>query len=142
MSTMKGFARKIKLRAGKVSKNTDNLVRKVILAVDQAVVISTPVDTGRARANWRPSIGEMESSVLPEPRNKAEGLRSALAAGEAVAAEYKGSERSPTVHITNNLPYIEYLNRGSSKQAPANFVGTAILLAVAAIKRARIIDIG
>lgn len=141
MSDLKTFSRRIRAKATKVSKNTDGLVKKVILAVDQAVVLATPVDTGRARANWRPSIGAMDTATVPEPSNPGAGLRQALADGEAIAAKYRGGNRSPTVHITNSLPYIQYLNDGSSKQAPRNFVNTAILLAVSAIKQARIVDI-
>lgn len=141
MTDLKTFSRRIRVRAGKISKNTDGLVKKVILAVDQAVVLATPVDTGRARANWRPSIGAPITDTLPAPPNKQAGLRSALDAGEQVARQYKGGVNSPTVHITNSLPYIKYLNDGSSKQAPRNFVNTAILLAVSAIRRARIVDI-
>lgn len=141
MTDLKTFSRRIRIRANKISKNTDDLVKKVILAVDQAVVLATPVDTGRARANWRPSIGAPITDTLPEPPNKQAGLRSALDAGEQVARQYKGGENSPTVHITNSLPYIKHLNDGSSKQAPRNFVNTAILLAVSAIRRARIVDI-
>jgi len=141
MSDLKTFSRRIRTRAAKVSKNTDGLVKKVILAVDQAVVLATPVDTGRARANWRPSIGTMITETTPEPSSPGAGLRSALAAGEDVANRYRGGNRSPTVHITNSLVYIKYLNDGSSKQAPRNFVNTAILLAVSAIRQARIVDI-
>lgn len=141
MTDLKTFSRRIRIRADKISKNTDDLVKKVFLAVDQAVVLATPVDTGRARANWRPSIGAPITDTLPEPPNKQAGLRSALDAGEQVARQYKGGVNSPTVHITNSLPYIKYLNDGSSKQAPRNFVNTAILLAVSAIRRARIVDI-
>src|SRR3546814_14020994 len=94
-----------------------------------------------SRANWRPNIGAPITDTLPVPPNKGAGLRSALDAGEQVARQYKGGNNSPTVHITNSLPYIKYLNDGSSKQAPRNFVNTAILLAVSAIRQARIVDI-
>lgn len=141
MSDLTTFSRRIRVTAQCVSTNTDKLVRRVVLAVDQAVVLATPVDTGRARANWRPSIGSMITDSLPEPSSPGEGVRSAIAAAESVASQYKGGLRSPTVHITNNLPYIKPLNDGSSKQAPKNFVSTAITVAVKAIKSARIIDI-
>lgn len=141
MTDLNSFARRIRIRAVSVPKNVDKLVGKVTLAVDQAVVLATPVDTGRARANWRPSIGAMITDSLPEPSSPGEGLRAALSAAESVAARYRGGSRSPTVHITNNLPYIQALNDGSSKQAPKNFVSIAISMAVSAIKNARIIDI-
>lgn len=141
MADLKTFARKIKIRASKVEKNTDGLVRKVILTVDQAVVISTPVDTGRARANWRPSLNSPVLGTLPEPSSAGAGMQAALQAAQQVAAIYKGGVRSPVVHITNSLPYIQYLNRGSSQQAPANFVGTAILVAVSAVRNAHIVSL-
>lgn len=141
MSDLRTFSRRIRTRAARVSKNTDGLVKKVILAVDQAVVLATPVDTGRARANWRPSIGAMDTTTAPEPSSPGAGLREALAAGEDVAKRYVGGTNSPTVHITNSLNYIQYLNDGSSRQAPRNFVNTAILLALSAIRQARIVDI-
>lgn len=135
------FARRMTVRARNVSKNTDGLVSKVILAADQAVVLATPVDSGRARANWRPSIGAMDTTVLPEPSSPGVGLRQALQDGENIARSYRGGNNSPTVHLTNSLPYIQPLNDGSSKQAPVNFVGTAILLALSAIRGARITDV-
>lgn len=141
MNDLVRFSRRIRTKASKVSKNTDGLVKKVILAVDQAVVLATPVDTGRARANWRPSLGDPITTTLPEPPNPGSGMREALDAGQSIANEYKGGETSPVVHITNSLHYIKYLNDGSSKQAPKNFVNTAILLAIAAIRTARIVDI-
>ena len=70
------------------------------------VVQGTPVDTGRARANW----GLVDS--VPD-----------------------ANEDSPVVHVTegkieviylyNNLPYIVELEMGSSKQAPAGFIRLA-----------------
>jgi hypothetical protein len=139
MADLKVFSRRIKARAKNASKNTDNLMRKVILAVDQAVVLATPVDTGRARANWRPNIGSAIEQTLPEPGGPNIGTSLALKAGEDVAASYKGGANSPTVHITNNLPYIKYLNEGSSQQAPANFVNQSILIVKQVIGGNRII---
>lgn len=138
MSDLKNFSKRIKRRASAVSKNTDNVVRKVILAVDQAVVFATPVDTGRARANWQPSIGAPITTTLPEPSGPNIGTGAAIAAGQQVALQYQGGAKSPTVYINNNLPYIQRLNEGSSKQAPAMFVQSAIAIAVSVIKGARV----
>jgi hypothetical protein len=138
MSDLKTFSRRIRLRGEAVAKNTDRLVRKVILAVDQAVVISTPVDTGRARLNWRPQIGSAATEALPVPSTPSAGLNTALAEGVAVVARYKGGRVSPVVHITNNLPYIQRLDEGHSKQAPIGFVHTAVLTATGAIKNVKV----
>lgn len=138
MADLKTFSRRIKTRANKINKNSDTLVRKVLLAVDQAVVLATPVDTGRARANWQPTLDAPASGTLPEPKSAGAGMRQALDAAGAVAANYK---KGQVVHITNNLQYIEYLNQGSSSQAPANYVGTAILIAVSVVRGSKITDI-
>ena len=135
---LNNFARRIRARGNKVNKNTDTLMKKTILGVDQALVLATPVDTGRARANWRPSIGVMITETLPEPAGPNIGTGAAIKAGQDVAEAYNG-DGSPVVHITNNLPYIQYLNQGSSQQAPANFVGQAILIVANIIGRGRII---
>lgn len=86
----------------------------------------TPVDTGWARANWVPHIGQpfRGTAGSPDSVNTArseEGVAE-VAAGYSVA---KGQ-----VHITNNVPYITRLNDGHSQQAPAGFVQRAIDKAV------------
>ncbi|MBT9158788.1 MAG: hypothetical protein DDT26_00035 [Dehalococcoidia bacterium] len=133
MSTMKKAAGNLKKRAKNVPPNTDQLVRKVILAIDRAVVLATPVDTGRARANWQPSIGQPAEGTLPEPASPSAGRDQS-----DVRAVIAGYRPGLTVHITNNLPYIERLNNGSSSQAPADFVSFAILAVVRAVQRAKL----
>lgn len=86
----------------------------------------TPVDTGWARANWQPNIGGparttsgSRESVTSAAQN--EGLGALV--GWRLASGAK-------IHITNNVPYIGFLNQGTSKQAPAGFVQAAIRRAV------------
>lgn len=118
------------------------MVRRVALAADQAVVVSTPVDTGRARSNWIVALGDAADSPIEaytpgEDRStEAANTQAALAQGEAVIRGYMGGQGT-SIHITNNLPYIQKLNDGSSAQAPANFVETAVQQAVAAMTRGR-----
>jgi hypothetical protein len=90
----------------------------------------TPVDTGWARANWIPNIGTPKQGVAgqrPDSPNSASTTEQST--GEAVVAtSYKLEQGS--VHITNNVPYIVFLNEGSSRQAPRGFVQAAIAKAV------------
>jgi len=91
----------------------------------------TPVDTGWARANWVPKIAAAHEGVVgsrdaAEAGNINEGVSQSGVA--SVAAGYK-TPQGP-VHITNNVPYIVYLNEGSSKQAPSGFVQAAIIKAI------------
>lgn len=95
----------------------------------------TPVDTGWARANWVPSIGAPHEGTVGERPPKAEEGRaqvqaddSASVAGVAEVAARYTLNRGP-VFISNNVPYIQALNDGHSKQAPAGFVQAAVIRA-------------
>lgn len=109
---------------------TERLVQRLALNVTALLIKDTPVDTGWARANWVPSIGT--------PRSRTAGSRAAAEDGRidlgpqssgqlAVAGGYR---LGPAIFISNNVPYINELNSGSSRQAPAAFVQSAILRAI------------
>lgn len=83
----------------------------------------TPVDTGWARANWIPSIGESGRDPIGEPGNSG----TASAAQQSGMAGVLGYDISQgKVYITNNVPYIGALNDGHSQQQPRGFVQRAI----------------
>lgn len=107
----------------KVLDNLEKTVRAVALVVDAELVAATPVDTGRARANWNPSLNEPDTTIR-EPNQKK--------AISPIAAAFKLTD---TILISNNLPYIKRLNEGSSKQAPAGFVDMALEKGKRAVKK-------
>lgn len=135
------FQRNMSKRAKNVSLNADQVVRKCALAVDGAVVIATPVDTGRARANWQvelnaPAQGTREPfSEGKEGSTGGANARAAIEEGKKTIADYKGDAPNASIHITNNLAYIGRLNDGYSAQAPSGFVEKAVMVGVNAIKR-------
>lgn len=109
----------------KVVERLEQQVRAVAFIVDAQLVDNTPVDTGRARANWLPSLNIpalFSSSSLSPPG----------AAGVAQTVQSYSIE--DTVFITNNLVYIKPLNEGHSAQAPAGFVEAAIQVGKDAIR--------
>lgn len=136
MSDLRGFGKRMKTVSKTVGANADKLVRKVALAVDAAVVLATPVDTGRARSNWQVDLNRAPDGTLPEPASPAEGAARATAEAKEKAAAYKTGD---VLHITNNLPYIGRLNEGWSAQAPAGFVEEAALAGAATVKDARLL---
>ena len=146
MASLEQFSKRIVLRGKSVSRNADRLTRKVALAADQAVVMGTPVDTGRARSNWIVQVGSAPSSVI-EAYSEGKGLgrgenanaAAALAQGEQAVSGYVGG-KGQAIHITNNVPYIGKLNEGSSAQAPEHFVETAVLQAVDVVSKGRLIS--
>lgn len=143
MASLGTFSIRIRVRADRVSDNVGRTVRKTALAVDQAVVLSTPVDTGRARSNWRVSLGSRPRGVI-NPYSPGSGLgrgeqQNAQAAMAQAAAAVAQRRDGQDIYISNNVPYIGKLNDGSSRQAPAGFVQQAVMAGVAAVKGARIV---
>lgn len=90
----------------KVVGLTEAVTRKTAFDIDAELVQQTPVDTGRARSNWLPSINTPRNDTV-EAGAKPDIL--------PVISSYKIDE---TICIANNLPYIERLNNGWSQQAP------------------------
>lgn len=130
-------------RAKRIETAINKLVQKTALIADQTVVLATPVDTGRARSNWIAKInGPNGGTIAPyHPGNKlglgeTANAQSAMDQARAVIATRTSGQ---SIHITNNLDYIGELNNGSSKQAPANFVGMAVLAAVNVIRSTRVV---
>lgn len=137
------FARRIRQRARQVEVGVDRLVKKVGLAVDQAVVLATPADTGRARSNWNIGIGRPERGVR-EPFAPGSKLgigesQNAQAALAEAQAEIPTRRPGQDIYISNNLDYIEQLNDGSSAQAPAMFVEQAVETGRELVRRSRVI---
>jgi hypothetical protein len=131
MATPEEFAVIIVRVAQQVETGADRVIREVALAAHQAVVMATPVDTGRARANWEVSINRPVTT-----HTEGTNYVGTLGAGAATIATRRNSQ---SIHISNNVPYIGELNRGSSAQAPANFVQRAVQAAAAKVGSARVI---
>lgn len=143
MPSLNEFSRRITLRGEKIAGGADALVRRVALAADQAVVMGTPVDTGRARSNWIAQIGSAPDETIEayapgkDGDTEASNTQAALDQAEAVIRGYTEGQE---IHITNNLPYIQRLNDGYSSQAPANFVEQAVQEALQVVYFGRIVD--
>jgi len=120
-----------------VDRNASRIVRKVALAVDATVVLATPVDTGRARANWQ--VGLDQPVTGWEEKYSPSGRESIDAARQQID---RYTSQNTSLNITNNLPYIGKLNDGYSAQAPSGFVEQAVMIGVDALKDASIISKG
>lgn len=81
----------------------------------------TPVDTGHARRNWVPSVGQPHTGELDDD--------AAFEAGLAAVLAYKLGDGA--LYVSNATPYIRALNYGTSKQSPAGFVERAVDQALA-----------
>lgn len=140
------FIARMNLRAANVPKEVNRVKRLAALAVDQTVVMATPVDTGRARSNWVVSMAEPSGQVVdpyaplasgkdPFKISETANANAAINQGQEVIAKVTPGQ---TICVTNNLPYIQRLNEGYSAQAPAMFVQQAMDAGLKAVAGARI----
>lgn len=97
----------------------NRVMRAVTLEGQRRIMEKTPVDTGRARANWNTTAGEADVATD-------EGLTSADVASKQSAGAGTISKhdftKGESIFVANGLPYIEELENGSSKQAPNGMV--------------------
>ena len=102
--------RKFSVAAG---ESSDGIVRAVTLSLFNGIIRDTPVDTGRARGNWQTTVGAPAGGVIERS-----GASAAIAEVEANTPKGSGQE----TYLANDLPYIEDLEKGSSKQSPEGMV--------------------
>ena len=101
------------------------LVKAIAFEVFARVIFKTPVDTGRARGNWQITIGQAALGVIGlegAQDNAFASFQDEAADISQAASVLQNLNPFETVFITNNVPYIEFLEDGSSDQAPSGMV--------------------
>lgn len=93
------------------------VVQKIAMESFKRIILRTPVDTGRARANWGCTIGQPRTPVQLDATDKTGGSTTA-----AMVANVQNFSGDGSVFMVNNLPYIHELEKGSSKQMPQGMV--------------------
>lgn len=119
---MATFALQIAEFAKRAGANADLVCKKVGIEVFASVVRRTPVDTGRARGNWVVSIGSPSSMISAALDSGAYGGNPGSASAGQANAALADFKIGQAIYIMNNLPYINRLENGYSKQAPAGMV--------------------
>lgn len=117
---MSDFVRQIRNFADKTSAKQEKVARAVCIGLSSDVILRTPVDTGRARANWQPAFepasGELDA-VDKSGRKTVAGVR----------AKVQELRAGVTFWLVNNLPYISRLEYDNwSKQYPGGMVRLAL----------------
>lgn len=133
-SSLGAFGKAFQARGAKLDKEIGRALESVALAVVTDVGGDTPILTGQAQANWLTNIGsEFPYYIWNEDDNRA--VRDSIDWANKVLQKVKSTD---VIHITNNLPYIVQLNRGTSRQAPALFVQSALLRASYSLRNFKI----
>lgn len=108
----------------RVNKRIDTVIRKSTIELFGSVIKMTPVDTGRAKGNWQCSIGSPITSETDRLDSaKLDSTNGSVAYADVVKT-VKGTGN--VVWLSNNVPYIQRLEYGSSKQAPSGMVRLSV----------------
>lgn len=133
-----------------IERNVNDFVRLIALAIDQQIVLLTPVDTGLARANWQVNVGPAIRTVIQPYRRYPKGFfrtrgpqgglgerinaNGAFRQANAALASYRGQR---LITISNNVEYIDILDSGAgSRQAPRGMTGPGVDAGLRAAARA------
>lgn len=142
MATSKGFAefgKRMKIRSAELEKGVEDVIKTAALAADSAIVLSTPVDTGAARANWIVSFAAPTDRVIfvDGKLSKSEASTISLAEAKKVINTWKIGKGS--IFIANSLPYINRLDNGSSAQARTGMTTFGVNAAQAVLRSAKLL---
>jgi hypothetical protein len=124
----------------KTERKLDEVPRRVVFEMFQRIVFKTPVDEGRARSNWQPSIGSPATGTIEAPDKSGNAT---IAKAKAILAIANAGD---TIYLSNNLPYIRRLEEGGypdgpktvggfSTQAPAGMVALTVQEFAAIVKQ-------
>jgi hypothetical protein len=94
-----------------------NVVREVAIEAFTRVILKTPVDTGRLRANWIPSEGEIKEeqndNVDQGGSSTINSIRQAVSTFPVVG----------TIWLANSLPYASVIEYGGYPNPPKHPTG-------------------
>lgn len=148
MATIAQFSQNIRKRGSQIENAGTRFVKATAKRALKNLVSATPVDTGRARSNWRVGIGAPTSAAI-ETYGSSAARNAAIDAGFARinsvrGVSGRGGGLKTAIYISNPLGYVGHLplerglNDGASKQAPAYFIEAALGEAVGTISNMRV----
>lgn len=116
MARQSSFALDVNAFVARAQAAQDRVFREIVMEIARAVIMSSPVDTGRFRGNWQLGVDRVPAGTIDftDPTG---------AMTTAVIAEGTIALRAGDVaYIVNNLPYAIELEYGHSQQAPQGMV--------------------
>lgn len=110
------FAAQINAFGVKTKKQMDFFVFTICTEIANGIILKTPVDSGRARANWLASTDKPKTGVTTrlDPSGQT-AMNTARAAANNAAGRI--------FYLTNNLPYIRHLEYGLYGRPPGSANG-------------------
>jgi Bacteriophage HK97-gp10, putative tail-component len=115
------FSLDIRKFAEKAGAKADFVVKKTIFDLFSEIVMRTPVDTGRLRANWQIGVNQAPGAAYDWVDKDGSAT---LQIAQQMLDTAKGI--GDTYYIVNNLVYAIPIEYGHSKQAPAGMVRVSV----------------
>jgi len=116
---MSTFELDIRRFSEKLEKRAKVVLQKTAMDIDRSVVLLTPVDTGQARGGWNVGVNGVN---LEEADTDKSGQKTISENERSITR----AEAPDTIYVSNNVGHIEYLEDGSSKQAPNGMVAKTL----------------
>jgi len=113
------FAQQMEAFAKKTNNKIEDVVGAVCFQLSESIVLRTPVDTGRARANWIPSLNNVSRETSDET-DKTDDASPTLNKVKPFAEKSAGK----IFYLINNLPYIKVLEYGKYGTGPGATIKT------------------
>lgn len=110
-----GFGDELRRFEKEVTSGSEQVIKNVFIRAGLNIIQLTPVDTFLAISNWFPARNAI-SKKTTKNTNSFEKRRKEV---KKVAERFRLGDY---LSITNNLPYINRLENGYSKQAPSGMV--------------------
>lgn len=122
------FVLDISAWAAKAEADVNTVLRGVAMELGARLVARTPVDTGRAKANWRGAAGRPDTTAIQGEGKLSVSTATGIAVSNVTGAAGKWNAREhKSFYVTNALPYMRRLEYGWSVQAPAGMVRVTLV---------------
>ncbi|HET8791800.1 MAG TPA: hypothetical protein VFM75_11385 [Modicisalibacter sp.] len=102
-----------------VKSDVNKRLRATALQALSGVIERSPVDSGAFRGNNMVSVGSPDDGYDLAKTDK----NGSAALGEGMTIIGRVRDAFSVIYVSNNLPYAERLEEGSSSQAPAGIYG-------------------
>lgn len=138
---MKKLNRKIKV----FNKDIKHRIKQFKIAVAKTIlwnlIHETPVDTSRALSNWIVKLGQPKARVIAPHYFGSRGSTQALSSNTAYmlgSAIIQRAKVGEIIYISNDVDYIELLNKGYSNQAESGFIEQSVQHALDVMKKGKL----
>lgn len=138
--SLEEFAKAMKNRGDGILKNVEKTVTLAAITANDSLALTTPVRTGRARANWQASIGAPVYTNDEPPVEGSGQASTELVKSRSRAVIFSWRVGKGPINIANGVPYIKKLEAGSSTQAPHGMLHRAAQSMAFVVRRAKLLD--